>query len=125
MTMTSGVERSGWAELTNRLSADHAGHAGHDVTIEVVDAEGGDNPVVVHLPFHGITYDHQDDVLVISVGGRPPHHPVVLRHLVHSPQEVLFDLIPRGAALKITDAAGATTLVSLLRSPEGQGGRGS
>ncbi|MFQ1002387.1 DUF5335 family protein [Modestobacter sp. SSW1-42] len=122
MTTTSGVERGGWPELTNRLTADHAGH---DVTIEVVDAGGGDNPLVDHLPFHGITYDHQDDVLVISVGGKPPHDTVVLRHLVHSPQEVLFDLVPRGAALKITDAAGATTLVSLLRRPEDRGGRGS
>ena len=122
MTTTSAVERSAWPELTNRLSADHAGH---DVTLEVLDADGGDNPVVDRLPFHGITYDHRDDVLVISVGGRPPHHPVVMRHLIHSPQEVLFDLLPRGAALKITDAAGTTTLVSLLRQPEDQSGRGS
>jgi hypothetical protein len=39
----------------------------------------------------------------------------VLRHLIDHPQSILFDLIPQGAALKITDRTGGTTLVSLLR----------
>jgi Family of unknown function (DUF5335) len=112
MSVTTSQQRSEWIKLTDRLSADHAGH---DVAIEVLDSEGGDNPLVEHLPFDGITYDHKDDVLVISVGGRPPRYPVVLRHLIHHPTEILFDLIPQGAALKITDSTGTTTLVSLLR----------
>lgn len=120
MTTTSPGRHSDWAELTDRLSADHAGH---DVTIEVLDAGGGDNPVVDRLPFGSITYDHQDDVVVVTVGGRLPDHPVVLRHLVHHPQEILFDLLPRGAALKITDGDGATTLVSLLRRAEPSDGQ--
>ena len=37
------------------------------------------------------------------------------RHLIDHPTEILFDLIPQGAALKITSASGTTTLVSLLR----------
>ena len=60
---------------------------------------------------------------MVSVGGRAPHYPVVLRHVIHHPREILFDLIPQGAALKITDSSGTTTLVSLLRRHEGgQGG---
>jgi hypothetical protein len=105
-------QRSEWSTLTDRLSADHEGH---DVTIEVLDAEGGDNSLVERLPFDGITYDAKDDVLVVSVGGRSPRYPVVLRHLISHPQEILFDLIPRGAALKITDSTGTTTVVTLLR----------
>jgi hypothetical protein len=50
---------------------------GHDVTIEVLDPETGDNPLVERLPFAGITYDHKDDVVVVSVGGRSPRYPVV------------------------------------------------
>jgi hypothetical protein len=35
---TTPEQRSEWSTLTDRLSADHEGH---DVTIEIVDAEGG------------------------------------------------------------------------------------
>ena len=112
MSVTASEQSSEWIRLTDRLTADHEGH---DVAIEVLDADGGDNSLVERLPFDGITYDHKDDVVVISVGGRAPRYPVVLRHLVHHPTEILFDLIPQGAALKITDSSGTTTLVSLLR----------
>jgi hypothetical protein len=122
MTATTPEQRSEWSQLTDRLSTDHEGH---DVTIEVLDPEGGDNPMVERLPFAGITYDHKDDVVVVSVGGRSPRYPVVLRHLIQHPQEILFDLIPQGAALKITDASGTTTLVSLLRRAGQDDGQGS
>jgi len=116
------AERSEWTTLTDRLSADHVGH---DVTIEVLDADGGDNPMVERLPFDSITYDPRDDVLVVAVGGRAPRYPVVLRHLIHHPQEILFDLTHQGAALKITDSDGTATLVSLLRRQPGEGARPS
>ena len=120
MTVTTPEQRREWTTLTDRLSADHAGH---DVAIELLDAEGGDSSMVEHLPFDSITYDHKDDVVVICVGGRSPGHPVVLRHMIHHPKEILFDLIPPGAALKITDSSGTTTLVSLLRRAGHEGGR--
>jgi hypothetical protein len=112
MPVTTPEQRSEWVTLTDRLSADHAGH---DITIDLLDAERGGSSMVERLPFDGITYDHRDDVVVISVGGRSPGYPVVLRHMIQHPQEILFDLIPQGAALKITDSSGTTTLVSLLR----------
>ena len=120
MSVTTAEQRSEWSALTDRLSADHAGH---DVTIEVLDADGGDSSMVERLPFSGITYDRRDDVVVISVGGGSPRYPVVLRHIISGPQEILFDLIPQGAALKITDSSGTTTLVTLVRRSGHQGGR--
>ena len=122
MSVSTAEQRSQWTALADRLSADHEGH---DVTIEVLDPEGGDNPLVERLPFAGITYDHKDDVVVVSVGGRSPRYPVVLRHLIQHPQEILFDLIHQGAALKITDSSGTTTLISLLRRPAGKDGQGT
>jgi hypothetical protein len=50
----------------------------------VLDPEGGDNSMVERLPFNGITYDHKDDVVVISVGGSASRYPVVLRHVIHA-----------------------------------------
>jgi hypothetical protein len=120
MTATTTPQRDEWSTLTDRLSADHQGH---DVAIEILDSEGGDSSLVERLPFDGITYDHKDDVVVVSVGGRSPRYPVVLRHMIAHPQEILFDLIPQGAAVKITDSSGTTTLISLLRHAGHEGGR--
>jgi Family of unknown function (DUF5335) len=115
MSVTTSEQRDEWTRLTDRLSVDHEGH---DVTIEMLDPAGGDTVLVERLPFGGITYDAKDDVVVISVGGRAPGEPVVMRHLIEHPAEILFDLIPQGAALKITDSTGTTTLVSLLHRAE-------
>lgn len=115
MSVPTSVQREEWTALADRLSADHRGH---DVTIEVLDAEGGDNPMVERLPFDSIIVDSKADMVIVSVGGGSRRYPVVLRHLISHPREMLFDLTHRGAALKITDASGTTTLVSLIRREE-------
>jgi hypothetical protein len=120
--VTTSQQRSEWTELIDRLNT---GHSADDVTIEVIGAEGSDNALVERLPFESITYDHKDDVVVVSVGGRAPRYPVVLRHLVSHPREILLDDIRQGAALKITDAAGDTTLISLLRRREDEAAPGT
>jgi hypothetical protein len=122
MAVISPEQRTEWTKLTDRLTAEYQGY---DVAIEVFDPEVGDNPMVERLPFDNVTYDHKDDVVVVAVGGNSPRYPVVLRHLIDHPQEFVVDLIPEGAALKITDSTGTTTLVSLLRRPDGAGGPGS
>ncbi len=48
------------------------------------------------LPFDTVTYDHRDDVMAASVGGNSPRYPVVLRHLIHHPQELAADELPTG-----------------------------
>ncbi len=110
-------QRREWAALTDRLSV--ALHD-HDVTIEVLDPDGGDASVVEREPFGSITYDDRDDVVVIAVAGRTPDQPVVLRHLIQRPREILADVIPQGAAVRITDASGTTTVLGLLRRTEHQ-----
>jgi hypothetical protein len=125
MAVISPEQRTEWTHLADRLTAEYEGY---DVTIEVLDPAAGDNELVERLPFDTLTYDHKDDVVVVAVGGSSPRYPVVLRHLVHQPQEFVVDLIPEGAAVKITDDTGTTTLVSLLRPRDGSGnnaGQGS
>jgi hypothetical protein len=122
MAVISPEQRTEWTRLTDRLTAEYQGY---DVTIEVLDPEAGDNPLVERLPFDNITYDHKDDVAVVGIGGNSPRYPVVLRHLIYHPQEFVVDLVPEGAALKITDDTGTTTVVSLLRRPDGDSGQGS
>ena len=112
MVVLSPEERTEWTRLTDRLSA---AYAGYDVTIEVLAPDVGDNPMVERLPFDHVTYDHEDDVLVVAVGGKDQRYPVVLRHLVQHPRALLVDENPQGVALKVTDEWGTTTLASLLR----------
>lgn len=121
MTVITPADRDEWGKLTDRFTADHQGY---DVTIELLDPERGDDSLVERLPFRSLTYDHKDDVAVVAVGGTSPRYPVVLRHLIHHPRELSFDLIAQGAAVKIIDDSGTSTLVSLLRR-KGDGGPAS
>jgi hypothetical protein len=122
MAAISPQQRTEWTRLTDRLTAEFQGY---DVTVEVVGPEIGDNRLVERLPFDTLTYDHADDVVVVGVGSASEDRAVALRHLVHHPQELVVDLNPLGAALKIVDSTGTTTLVSLLRPPDGADGKGS
>jgi len=121
MAVISPEQRTEWARITDRLTGEYNGY---DVTVEVLDPAVGDNPMVDRLPFDNITYDYKDDVAVVAAARDPEHQDVALRHMVHHPQEFVVDLIPEGAAVKITDDAGTTTLVSLLRHA-GEGSQGS
>ncbi|WP_147251959.1 DUF5335 family protein [Blastococcus sp. TF02-9] len=114
--MTSPEQRTEWSRLTAQLSSEYPDY---DVTIEVLDPEIGDNQMVERLPFEGVTYDDRDDVLVVAVGGKDQRYPVVLRHVIHHPRDLVVDQNPQGAALKVTDESGTTTLVSLLRPRDG------
>jgi hypothetical protein len=119
MAVISPEQRTEWTRLTDRLTAEYQGY---DVTIEVLDPEAGANSLVERLPFDTLTYDHEDDVVVVAVGGNSQRYPVALRHVISHPQELVADLIPEGAAVKVTDAAGTTTLVSLARRPDAADG---
>lgn len=68
-------------------------HQGDDVTIEVLDAEYGDQYEAEKLPFAYIEYDNHDDMVNIGAGGRDGRYPVVLRHAVEHPQRILVDNI--------------------------------
>jgi hypothetical protein len=122
MAVISPEQRTKWTQLTDRLTGEYQGY---DVTIEVLDPEAGANPMVERLPFDNITYDHKDDVVVVAVGGSSQRYPVALRHLIYHPQEFVVDLIPAGAAVKVTDSTGTTTVIGLIRRPDGDGNEGS
>jgi hypothetical protein len=122
MAVVSPEQRTEWSRLTDRLTLEYRGY---DVTVEVLDPETGDNPIVDRLPFDNLTYDHKDDVAVVAAAEDPKGEDVAVRHIVRHPREFVVDLIPEGAAVKITGDDGTATLVSLLRHQEDDGGQGS
>jgi Family of unknown function (DUF5335) len=121
MAVISPEQRTEWTRLADRLTGEYVGY---DVTVEVLDRAIGDNPMVDRMPFASITYDHKDDVAVVAAARDRDREDVAVRHMVHHPQEFVVDLIPEGAAVKITDDTGTATLVSLSR-PLDDGGQGS
>jgi hypothetical protein len=86
----------------------------HEVAIELLDREFGDEAQVEMLPLAFVEFDPKDDVVIIAVGGRDGRYPVVLRHIVEHPQRILADTIGDDrVALDIVDGAGDHTIVTI------------
>jgi hypothetical protein len=112
MTATPNRDSKQWAEMLDRLTDDHKGQS---ITIEVLDPTYGDNPEAERIPFNYANYDYKDDVIVVAVGGDSPRYPVVLRHMIWNPQELLVD----EKAFRAVDKDGTTTIVSFFTADSG------
>lgn len=103
-------DRATWQGLFDQLGR---GRHGQPVTIEVLDEDFGDQTEAVRLPFDSASFDDKGDVVVIALGGRKPHWPVVLRHFIHHPQQI--DLLEQpGSVLvvRVVDQEGVQTLIT-------------
>jgi len=109
MADTATPQASEWTSLLDKMTAEHAGH---HVTIELLDPTYGDQHEAERLPFAYATYDPRDDVVIVAVGGNSPRFPVVLRHMVWHPTQV--DAVDDGglAAIRAVEPDGTTTVVT-------------
>jgi hypothetical protein len=93
--------------------------AGGSVTIELLDREFGDEEEAERLPLAFIEYDPKDDVVIVAVGGRSARYPVVLRHIVQDPRNVVVDTLGDGddapAAVDVAGGDGGHTIVTIHR----------
>ncbi|MFF9378546.1 DUF5335 family protein [Streptomyces griseoluteus] len=119
MAGTETLDRSTWETALNQLTEEHDGEF---VTVEVLDPEVGHQYEANQLPFATISYDPKDDVVAVSVGGRSPRYPVVLRHLVSHPTEidVATQDVPE-PAVRIVDKDGTATLITFFPQESGKG----
>jgi Family of unknown function (DUF5335) len=89
-------------------------------TIEVMDAQAGDQIDAERMPLQAISYDPRDDVLEIALGGRGVRYPVVLRHFISSPRTIGVEestsVTP--SAILVTDGGGVRTLIRLFEPIE-------
>jgi hypothetical protein len=110
---TTTLNRDEWKPALDQLTADHEGEL---VTIEILDPVLGYQYEAERLPFSAVTYDPSDDVVIVSVGGRSPRFPVVLRHMVWHPTEVdiVTDAVPH-TAVRVVEPDSTTTLVTFYR----------
>jgi hypothetical protein len=102
-----------WHELLDELTLVRTGD---DVTIELLDAEFGDELEAERMPLAYIEYDEHADEASVGVGGRDGRYPVVLRHSIEHPSSILTDSKPPMLPLivQIVGADGSETLVTVL-----------
>ena len=104
-----------WHKVLEELTLARAGDA---VTIELLDAEFGDEFEAEQVPLAYIEYDEHADEASVAVGGRDGRYPVVLRHSIEHPTAILTDskppLLP--LAVQFVGADGSETLVTVLPS---------
>jgi hypothetical protein len=103
------------AEWQIRLDELTKQHEGHEVAIELLDEEFGDEEEVEWLPLAYIEYDPKDDVVIVArLAAVTVANPVVLRHFVERPQSILVDSLDEGrVALDTVDGDGDHTIVTI------------
>jgi hypothetical protein len=104
-----------WHKLLDELTLVRTGD---EVTIELLDAEFGDEFEAERIPLAYIEYDEHADEASVGVGGRDGRYPVVLRHSIEHPTSILTDSNPPmlPLAVQIVGADGSQTLVTVLAS---------
>lgn len=110
MSTTVTVEKTAWVGTFARLTEERSGQT---VVIEVLDEELGDQTLVDGLPLADLDVDPQGRVLVVACCGHESSR-VVLRHMVRDLEQV--DLVDQPAGrlvVRIVDAKGVQTLLSL------------
>jgi hypothetical protein len=102
-----------WHKLLDELTMVRAGD---DITIEVLDAEFGDEFEAEQMPLAYIEYDEHSDEASVGVGGRDGRYPAVLRHSIKHPTSILTDSEPPmlPLAVQILGADGSETLVTVF-----------
>ncbi|HEV7753446.1 MAG TPA: DUF5335 family protein [Baekduia sp.] len=116
-TTTQTLPRDTWTSYFDTLSKDLGTTI---VTIEAVGRDIGDQLAADHLVLTGITYDHNDDIVVIGVDA-PGGDPEEYEHVVADPQTIMVATgDPDGPPLVIDveDAEGRHHIVSLELAPE-------
>ncbi len=116
-TTTQQLDSERWHEYFDSLTPSIEGML---ATIEVMDAQAGDQIDAERMPLEAISYDPRDDVLEVALGGRGVRYPVVLRHFISSPDTISVEesgsITP--SAILVTDGSGVRTLIRLFEPVE-------
>src|SRR5579863_2876504 len=104
--------KESWHELLDELTTVRTGD---DATIEVLDADFGDQLEAERMPLAYIEYDEHADEVSVGLGGRDNRYPVVLRHSIEHPTSILTDAAPPRLPLtvQIVGADDSETLVTI------------
>jgi hypothetical protein len=100
------LEKEHWARYLDQLSK-HLPAQLAEVTVQSPNL--GSQVEAAWLLIYGITYDHKDDILVVSLDG--------LEHIIHRPQTIFIDSSGElVTSINAVDADGIHHLVQLRKS---------
>jgi hypothetical protein len=107
------LPRDTWHEALDEITQIHEGD---DVIVEVVSSNLGDQVEAERLPLLYLEYDYKDDAVIVALGDRTEHEPV-LRHMIHRPRNVfVHPPRPRTSwAVDVVGGDGTQTLVTFYR----------
>ena len=77
-----------WSDYFTQLDRDLEHGLELEATIELVGPEEPIGTEAERLPLGSITWEHGDDQIAISLGGRGRKYPVVLDHFVDTPRRL-------------------------------------
>jgi hypothetical protein len=110
------IHRGVWKETLEALTAEHQGDV---ATVEVTGVDVGDQFAAEQVPFSYVEYDPHDDAVSVGVNGLDSSDPVVLRHVVEHPQNVVVHASDvDSVTIEVGSPDGTVTLITLTSRPE-------
>jgi Family of unknown function (DUF5335) len=110
------IGRDAWQKALEALTKEHEGDV---ATIEIAELDAGDQFEAEQIPFSYIEFDPHDDAVSVGVGGLDGRFPVVLRHVVEHPQEIIIHTGEAGSVtIDVRSPDGTVTLITLGARPE-------
>jgi hypothetical protein len=105
------IGRGAWQKTLEALTVEHKGDV---ATIEVAELDLGDQFEAEQIPFSYVEFDPHDDAVSIGVGGLDGRYPVMLRHVVEHPQNLLIHTSEVGSVtIEVRSPDGTVTLITL------------
>jgi hypothetical protein len=103
--MAEKLDRARWAPYFDHLSKNLSGV---EAEVEVSSLRLGSHVEAEWLPIRGVTYDHKDNIVIISLEG--------LEHIVHQPKTIYIEA-PDGilTSLEVIDADDINCIVQFRK----------
>ena len=102
------IDRGQWAAFFNQVSESLTGKR---VEIEAASLELGDQILAEWMPLLGISYDHEDDLIDVSLGQMD------LNHLIRNPKEIQVQEGSNGIETVAVVAADGSKQILRLKEP--------
>ncbi|MDD2704568.1 MAG: DUF5335 domain-containing protein [Acidocella sp.] len=94
-------EKAKWGPYFDRLSKKLTGQ---EAEVRVLSLGLGDQVEAEWVQIRGVTYDHKDDIVVISLEG--------IEHIIHQPKSIHIDAPEGGlAGFEVVDADGVKCVI--------------
>jgi hypothetical protein len=110
------ISRDAWQRTLQALTVEREGDS---ATIEVAELDSGDQFEAEQIPFSYIEYDPHDDAVSVGVGGLSGRFPVMLRHVIEHPQNILIHPSEASSVtIEVRSPDGTVTLITLAARSE-------